>query len=87
MRLDSTAKDRDKWKVKSLSNSSEEEEMLRVSLMSKKDPHSTLVLFSNYYIRVWQLVLSVRRTSKTRFYVHVDIYSAEDVSKTDFLTE
>lgn len=36
VRLDSTAKDRDKWKVKSLSNSSEEEEMLRVSLMSKK---------------------------------------------------
>ena len=31
MRLDTTSKDRDKWKAKSLSNSSEEEEMLRVS--------------------------------------------------------
>jgi E3 ubiquitin-protein ligase BRE1 len=31
VRLESAAKDRDKWKTKSLSNSSEEEEMLRVS--------------------------------------------------------
>lgn len=31
VRLDTTSKDRDKWKAKSLSNSSEEEEMLRVS--------------------------------------------------------
>lgn len=31
VRLESTTKDRDKWKTKSLSNSSEEEEMLRVS--------------------------------------------------------
>lgn len=35
VRLESTTKDRDKWKVKSLSNSSEEEEMLRVSSMSQ----------------------------------------------------
>lgn len=33
-RLDSVSKDRDKWRVKCLSNSSEEEEMLRVSTMS-----------------------------------------------------
>lgn len=31
VRLDTTSKDRDKWKAKSLSNSSEEEDMLRVS--------------------------------------------------------
>jgi len=33
VRLESTTKDRDKWKTKSLSNSSEEEEMLRVSVI------------------------------------------------------
>ncbi|KAI1173772.1 BRE1 E3 ubiquitin ligase-domain-containing protein [Nemania sp. FL0916] len=37
VRLESTAKDRDKWKGKSLSNSSEEEEMLRVSGIQADD--------------------------------------------------
>ncbi|KAI0808436.1 E3 ubiquitin-protein ligase-like protein [Xylaria sp. FL0064] len=46
VRLESTAKDRDKWKTKSLSNSSEEEEMLRsmaTCSICKKDFKNTVL--------------------------------------------
>ncbi|TRX91360.1 hypothetical protein FHL15_007782 [Xylaria flabelliformis] len=46
VRLESTAKDRDKWKTKSLSNSSEEEEMLRnmaTCSICKKDFKNTII--------------------------------------------
>ncbi|KAI1128075.1 ubiquitin ligase protein BRE1 [Nemania abortiva] len=46
VRFESTAKDRDKWKTKSLSNSSEEEEMLRsmaTCSICKKDFKNTII--------------------------------------------
>ncbi|KAI0390799.1 E3 ubiquitin-protein ligase-like protein [Xylariaceae sp. FL0594] len=46
VRLESTARDRDKWKTKSLSNSSEEEEMLRniaTCSICKKDFKNTMI--------------------------------------------
>ncbi|KAJ3562713.1 hypothetical protein NPX13_g8464 [Xylaria arbuscula] len=46
VRLESTTKDRDKWKTKSLSNSSEEEEMLRnmaTCSICKKDFKNTII--------------------------------------------
>ncbi|KAI0165834.1 hypothetical protein GGR57DRAFT_138296 [Xylariaceae sp. FL1272] len=46
VRLESTAKDRDKWKTKSISNSSEEEEMLRsmaTCSICKKDFKNTVI--------------------------------------------
>lgn len=83
VRLDTVSKDRDKWKTKCLSNSSEEEEMLRVSTMFLlKVPR-----FSNNLIRVWRRVPSVRRTSKIRFYGLAGTSSAEVASMIESPTE
>lgn len=54
VRLDTTSKDRDKWKAKSLSNSSEEEDMLRVS-------HSPVGMFEF----CWDMSRLTTRTTET----------------------
>lgn len=70
VRLESVSKDRDKWKVKCLSNSSEEEEMLRVSTMSYDQTYLRFLTISPEHGNVFNLQKGFQEHSFTNLRTH-----------------
>lgn len=88
VRLDHAQKDRDNWKNKSLANSSEEEEMLRVSHFEFVDRASSPPSASSIQLtplhRNWPSVRFVAITSRTPSSRAAAMSSAKDVSRPDW---
>lgn len=85
VRLDKVSSERDKWKTKCQSNSTEEEEMLRVSGGLER-VWIWIDRLTCYFSRTWSFAPFAGATSRTRYSRDAGMYSATSVSITDWRT-
>lgn len=82
VRLDKVSSERDKWKTKCQSNSTEEEEMLRVSGSFERFEYGHMLTL--HVCRTWSFAPYAGATSRTRYSRDAGTYSVTNVSTTDW---